>query len=351
MGAWLLLLLRDGESYGRELIGRLNAAGISVDMALAYRRLRELDANGAITSRWARSVAGPRRRCYRLTGEGRRQLAEHAAAIAATLQRHDAFLHANARARGDAQPGARPRRGRDRTSDQRSAPVQNDDEGAVGDDRGEAEPEHYAGSAHAGRELVAAWLLLLLMRGESYGYDLRRGLDDQHVHADAGALYRLLRTLERDGWLHSRWTTSEAGPRRRVYELTSAARSNVDQVVDVITAIRDNHAAFLAVYERTPVLLSRASTTAAERRASSPDAMVGTPSQPQFCAWCGSPLAYAPHHHEPRVATLAEQARSEGKDPPPLSETVEELMSGDSYVGACPDCRVLSHVISHHAQA
>ena len=78
--------------------------------------------------------------------------------------------------------------------------------------------------------------------------------------------------------------------------------------------------------------------------------MTGTPPQPQFCAWCGSPLAYEPHHHEPRVATLAEQARSEGKDPPPLPETVEELMSGDSYVGACPGCRVLSHVISHHAQ-
>ena len=254
MGAWLLLLLHDGESYGRELIGRLSERGISVDMALAYRRMRELDADGAITSRWVQSDAGPRRRCYRLTDKGRRQLAEHAANIAATRQRYDAFLDAYAHAMGDEERDASPRRGSDATSDGRPAPVYHDDEDAERgrDDRGEAGSEHPAGSASASRELVAAWLLLLLMRGESYGYDLRRALNDQHVHADAGALYRLLRTLECDGWLQSRWRTSAAGPRRHVYELTSAGRSNVGQLADVITTLRDSHAAFLDVYERIP---------------------------------------------------------------------------------------------------
>ena len=254
MRAWLLLLLRDGDSYGRELIGRLGERGVSVDMALAYRRLRELDADGAITSRWAHSDAGPRRRCYRLTARGRRQLAEHAATIAATRQRYDAFLRAYAHAMGDEEPGASPRGGSDRTSVQRSAPVDDDAEDAQGgrDDRRDVASEHDPGSASAGRELVAAWLLLLLMRGESYGYDLHRALHGQHLDADPGALYRLLRTLERDGWLQSRWTTSTAGPRRRVYELTSAGRSNVGQLADVITTLRNSHAAFLDVYERGP---------------------------------------------------------------------------------------------------
>ena len=254
MGAWLLLLLRDGEGYGRELIVRLSERGISVDTALAYRRLRELDADGAITSRWVQSHAGPRRRCYRLTGEGRRQLAEHAATIAATRQRYDAFLRAYAHAMGDEEPGASPRRGSDRTSAQRPAPVDDDAEDAQDgrDDRREEASQHDPGSASAGRELVAAWLLLLLMRGESYGYDLQRALHDQHLHADPGALYRLLRTLERDGWLQSRWTTSTAGPRRRVYELTGAGRNNIGQLAHVITTLRDSHAAFLDVYERGP---------------------------------------------------------------------------------------------------
>ena len=77
---------------------------------------------------------------------------------------------------------------------------------------------------------------------------------------------------------------------------------------------------------------------------------MGTPPTPQFCAWCGTPLAYEEHHHEPRYETLAKEARAQGEQPPPLPETVEELMRGDSYIGACPGCRVLSHVISHHAR-
>ncbi|MBA3327249.1 MAG: hypothetical protein H0T43_02990 [Solirubrobacterales bacterium] len=77
--------------------------------------------------------------------------------------------------------------------------------------------------------------------------------------------------------------------------------------------------------------------------------MASAPPQPQFCAWCGSPLAYERHEHEPRFATLADQARAGGEEPPPLPERVEELLRGDCYVGACPGCRILSHVISHHA--
>ena len=79
--------------------------------------------------------------------------------------------------------------------------------------------------------------------------------------------------------------------------------------------------------------------------------MSDTPRQkPQFCAWCGSALEYEEHHHEPHFETLAEQARARGEEPPPLPQNVEELMRGDSYIAACPGCRVLSHVISHHAR-
>ncbi len=78
--------------------------------------------------------------------------------------------------------------------------------------------------------------------------------------------------------------------------------------------------------------------------------MSTAPPQPQFCPWCGSPLPYEAHQHEPRHATLADEAAARGAEPPPLPERVEEMLSGDSYVGACPGCRTLSHVIGHHAQ-
>jgi hypothetical protein len=70
---------------------------------------------------------------------------------------------------------------------------------------------------------------------------------------------------------------------------------------------------------------------------------------PQFCPWCGSPLGFEPHGHQPRYAALAEQARARGQDPPPLPERVERVLAGESWIGACPGCRVVSHVIGHRS--
>ena len=73
--------------------------------------------------------------------------------------------------------------------------------------------------------------------------------------------------------------------------------------------------------------------------------MTGPP--PQFCPWCGSPVGYEEHEHEARYALLADQARARGEQPPPLPQRVEEMLSGDSYVTACPGCRTISHVVGH----
>lgn len=70
---------------------------------------------------------------------------------------------------------------------------------------------------------------------------------------------------------------------------------------------------------------------------------------PQFCPWCGTPIGYTEHAHEPRYQTLAEEARARGDKPPPLPEAIEQMLAGDAYVGACPGCRTISHVIGHHA--
>ena len=72
--------------------------------------------------------------------------------------------------------------------------------------------------------------------------------------------------------------------------------------------------------------------------------------RPEFCLWCGSPLAYEEHEHEPRYALLAEQARARGEEPPPLPERVREILSGDSFITACPGGRTVSHVVGHRAR-
>jgi len=74
---------------------------------------------------------------------------------------------------------------------------------------------------------------------------------------------------------------------------------------------------------------------------------MAAPERPQFCAWCGSPLGYEEHEHEPRYRVLAQQARERGADPPALPPRVQGLLAGESYVAACPGCRMVSHVVGH----
>lgn len=233
--AWLLLSLREGESYGRVLCERLNEVGLSVDTSTTYRMLRTLDGEGAITSHWTSSDIGPARRSYRLAPRGERRLAELAAIIAADRQRHERFLREHACVRATQKANT----GRHRPSGEDHLPVTSAP--SVGD-----------ATAGLPRELLTAWLLLLLDEfGRSYGYGLRRALHDRNVDSDRAALYRLLRALESDGWLQSDWVPPTEGPRRRSYELTAEGRHNLDRLVAVITADRDAFAAFLHAYEQT----------------------------------------------------------------------------------------------------
>ena len=224
--AWLLLLLSDGESYGWALFAALRERGISVEQSLAYRDLRELERDGLVTSRWTKSDAGPQRRSYRITRKGRRALADLAASVTAAWELHEAFVRAHTAA-GDEHDGR---------SEAERSPV---DEGA----------EQEEAAARPGRELLAAWLLLLLQGSVSYGYELRHELDAHAIHIDPATLYRLLRKLEASGWLESRWMNPSAGPRRRLYRVTPRGRRNLDDLAAVITRDRDAHGAFLRAYD------------------------------------------------------------------------------------------------------
>lgn len=245
LAAWLLLLLRDGESYGRALFGALADRGIAVDAGLAYRTLRALESDGAITSQWTPSHHGPRRRSYRLTRKGRRRLAQLAADITATCHLHEAFVRAyDARSDIGHEDGEHGPTGDPGEPSQQPAEA----ERAISPEA----PAHDAPAPTVGRELLVGWLLLLLHEDESYGYGLRQALDERDVRADAGALYRVLRALERDGLLQSRWMKSAAGPRRRFYRLTARGRRSLDELAGAIAATRDHHATFLRIYEQTP---------------------------------------------------------------------------------------------------
>ncbi len=102
-GRWLepflLLLVAEGEAHGYALIGRLNELGVapdSVDVGMAYRTLRELEAEGLVVSEWV-AEGGPPRREYRPTQQGRTALAEWASLMCERGRLIDEFLVREAR--------------------------------------------------------------------------------------------------------------------------------------------------------------------------------------------------------------------------------------------------------------
>ena len=100
------------------------------------------------------------------------------------------------------------------------------------------------------RALLKAWLLLLLERQRTHGYEVRRQLEAHGVMTEPGAMYRVLRKLESEGCLTSSWARSVSGPRRRQYELTARGRRELNVLVAALTATRDVHAAFIHAYEQ-----------------------------------------------------------------------------------------------------
>jgi PadR family transcriptional regulator, regulatory protein PadR len=71
------------------------------------------------------------------------------------------------------------------------------------------------------RRGVLVLAVLSRLAEEQYGYSLIKLLSDQGLAIDQGTLYPLLRRLETQGLLESRWRVDEARP-RRYYALSAA---------------------------------------------------------------------------------------------------------------------------------
>jgi DNA-binding PadR family transcriptional regulator len=75
------------------------------------------------------------------------------------------------------------------------------------------------------RRGVIVLAVLAQLQEEQYGYSVMKLLADQGLEVDQGTLYPLLRRLESQGLLESRWALEEARPRR--YYVISAAGKQI----------------------------------------------------------------------------------------------------------------------------
>jgi poly-beta-hydroxybutyrate-responsive repressor len=71
----ILLMLRQWNSYGYELMAKLAVFGLqAMNPGTFYRTLRQMEKDGMVSSTWDISVTGPARRVYSITQAGEAHL-------------------------------------------------------------------------------------------------------------------------------------------------------------------------------------------------------------------------------------------------------------------------------------
>jgi transcriptional regulator len=73
-------------------------------------------------------------------------------------------------------------------------------------------------------------LRTLDMRGPLHGYALCAHIhlvSEELLQVEEGSLYPALHRMEQDGWVSSRWTTTEKGRRAKVYSITAQGRKQL----------------------------------------------------------------------------------------------------------------------------
>jgi PadR family transcriptional regulator PadR len=86
------------------------------------------------------------------------------------------------------------------------------------------------------KALVAAstkpLLLSILLDGETYGYRIikqMKFLSGGHLEWSFGMLYPVLHRLEKDGFIASKWKTSDNGRLRKYYQITDDGRFELER--------------------------------------------------------------------------------------------------------------------------
>lgn len=89
----LLLLLREEQAHGYDLLERTRALGFDgSDPGGLYRALRRLEHEQLVRSAWEPSATGPQRRIYKITRAGMEELHERAKSLAEGQRSVESFL-------------------------------------------------------------------------------------------------------------------------------------------------------------------------------------------------------------------------------------------------------------------
>lgn len=100
---------------------------------------------------------------------------------------------------------------------------------------------------------LEGYILLLLLKGPSHGYDLTRAMGSFDVEfmgiGQMGTLYRILRQMEDKGWVISEWNTVGSGAPRRIYKITDEGREYLNTYVKHLKSMKNRIKNFIEAYE------------------------------------------------------------------------------------------------------
>ena len=95
-------------------------------------------------------------------------------------------------------------------------------------------------------------VLLVLRESPGHGYELLEQLQTlmPGERIDMGNLYRILRSLERDGLVASSWDEQAPGPAKRIYVITQSGERVLTQWVEAFAKIERQIEQFRKRYEK-----------------------------------------------------------------------------------------------------
>ncbi|MBN2167609.1 MAG: helix-turn-helix transcriptional regulator [Actinobacteria bacterium] len=91
----ILFLLSGKDSHGYEIISEIKDVplpGPAPDTGAVYRKLREMEEDKLISSRWEEQERGPQRRVYKLEAGGKKRLADWITAIETRIETLNEFV-------------------------------------------------------------------------------------------------------------------------------------------------------------------------------------------------------------------------------------------------------------------
>ena len=103
------------------------------------------------------------------------------------------------------------------------------------------------------KRFIEPRLLYLIKKQPSYGYQLIEDIGKLPFPGpapDSAAIYRMLRELEKGDLVRSEWEHGEAGPAKRIYEITAQGEERLSAWVDAFKERADLLKRFVALCEK-----------------------------------------------------------------------------------------------------